>query len=233
MQQSVFLRTSSSKMLKNFTPNYSEPLEKATHYSWVSKPNIIFNPYTCVASPCFSLSHTWHCLLPFSFLFLPQPTPQAMACPLSFSFLVLSQRMPQSTPPTLFPSPAPIPRNPCPSLSQSSRSSGPPKTPRLQIRTRKRSQIPMLPLGFTACRRPINSVLHGFEFVKFLFRGLRVCEICSSWVWVCENFPFFVGLGLWNSFLAVQQLWVRVCDLVVIWFWVCGFILGFVTCLWF
>ena len=82
---------------------------------------------------------------------------------------------------------------------------GPPKTPRLRIRTRQRRQIPMPPLGFTACRRPINSVLRGSEFVKFLLHGsefvLHGFEVVkffrSLWVWVCEIFSWwFSSYGL-------------------------------------
>ena len=51
---------------------------------------------------------------------------------------------------------------------------GPSKTPRLQIKTRQRRQILMPSLGFTAYRRPINSVLCGSKLVKFLLRGSTI-----------------------------------------------------------
>ena len=166
-----------------------------------------------MTSPCFLLSHTSCCLLPFSFLVLPQPMP---ACLLSFSFLVLTQPMLQPTPPTLFPSPTPIPLNPCLSLPQSSRSSDPPKAPRHQIKTRQRRQIKMSPLHFTACRQPIDSVPCGSKFVKFF---------CSSWVWVCEICSWwFSGCGL--KFMT--RLWYDSEIVICLWF---GF--GFMTCLWF
>ena len=66
-------------------------------------------------------------------------------------------------------------------------------------------------MGFIACRRPINSVLRGSEYVKFLLRGSEFV-LCgsefvkffrSSWVWVCEICSWWFsscggyGSGLW------------------------------------
>ena len=66
-------------------------------------------------------------------------------------------------------------------------------------------------VGFIACRRPINSVLRGSEYVKFLLRGSEFV-LCgsefvkffrSSWVWVCEICSWWFsscggyGSGLW------------------------------------
>ena len=126
---------------------------------------------------------------------------------------------------------------------------GPPKTPRLQIRTWQRRQILMPPFGFIACRQPINLFFVGLSLWNFCFMGLSLRNL------------FFVGLSLWNfsvlcEFGLVKYVlggrfnnsglefvtwlwfdfgfvfWFWVCDLFVVWFWVCDLFVVLVVEVW-